>query len=97
VEFSDVFWSSVVDRDVENRFFNLIIASLYFSNLPERYEFIPKAHQDTFHWLFANDAQQQQQQQMDTVTGTRSLYGHLQQTTTTSFGSLVNQDLERVP
>jgi hypothetical protein len=57
--------SSVVDRDVENRFFNLIIASLYFSDLPERYEFIPKAHQDTFHWLFANDAQQQQQMDTD--------------------------------
>lgn len=43
---------SFVNMDVEERFFNMILGRLYFDDLPDRYESIPQAHQDTFQWIF---------------------------------------------
>ncbi|KAH7119118.1 hypothetical protein B0J11DRAFT_441007 [Dendryphion nanum] len=45
------FLLSTVNMDVEERFSNMIMARLYFPDLPDRFETIPRAHQDTFQWL----------------------------------------------
>ncbi|KAH7086405.1 hypothetical protein FB567DRAFT_580552 [Paraphoma chrysanthemicola] len=50
-EFSDHL-RSTVEIDLEERFFNAIVGRLYFADLPDRYETIPEAHQDTFQWIF---------------------------------------------
>jgi hypothetical protein len=63
-----VFLSSVVDRDIETRFFDLIIARLYFLDHPDRYESIQEARDDTFHWMFENDPQQLVPDGWDTLT-----------------------------
>jgi hypothetical protein len=50
-EFSHAFHSAV-DMDVEDRFCEMMLARLFFTDMPERYEAIPKAHKDTFKWIF---------------------------------------------
>lgn len=57
-EFSDRLISSV-DMDLEERFCNAILGRLYFADMSDRYESIPKAHQDTFQWVFNGKSQQQ--------------------------------------
>ena len=49
--FSEQLQSSV-EIDVEARFCRSILARLYFSDLPDRIQHIPEAHQKTFQWLF---------------------------------------------
>lgn len=43
---------SLAQADSDMRFFRVIRARLQFSDMPERLENIPKAHQDTFSWIF---------------------------------------------
>ncbi|KAF2803249.1 uncharacterized protein BDZ99DRAFT_576168 [Mytilinidion resinicola] len=67
VEFSNSLILAV-DMDVEQRFFNMILARLYFSDLPDRYEAIPKAHQNTCEWIFEDDPQQIESCEWDSFT-----------------------------
>lgn len=57
-QFSQLFLSTVVRSDMETRFFESIMARLYFPEISSRYENIPSAHDETFHWMFENNAQQ---------------------------------------
>lgn len=43
---------AVAQADSDQRFFRTITARLRFSDMPERLENIPLAHQDTFSWIF---------------------------------------------
>lgn len=45
-----------VEVDVEARFCKLMLARLYFADLPDRIKHIPKAHQKTFGWVFNESA-----------------------------------------
>jgi hypothetical protein len=42
---------SSVQIDIEARFCKPILTRLYFSDLPDRIQHIPKAHQETFEWI----------------------------------------------
>ncbi|KAF2443978.1 hypothetical protein P171DRAFT_23043 [Karstenula rhodostoma CBS 690.94] len=53
-EFSHTFHSAV-DMDIEERFCEMMLARLFFADMPERYEAIPKAHRDTFEWMLTED------------------------------------------
>jgi hypothetical protein len=53
-EFSEHLMPSV-DMDVEDRFFNMMLGRLYFSGLPDRFESISEAHQETFQWMFESN------------------------------------------
>ena len=64
IEFSDRLMSSV-DMDLEERFFNAILGRLYFADLSDRYESIPKAHEDTFRWVFESKSQQRNSDEWD--------------------------------
>ena len=57
-QFSQSFLSTVVHSDMETRFFESIMARLYFPEISSRYENIPTAHDETFHWMFENNTQQ---------------------------------------
>jgi hypothetical protein len=41
-----------IQAEIELRFQKHILASLYFSGLPDRIQHIPEAHQETFEWIF---------------------------------------------
>jgi hypothetical protein len=66
-EFSEQLMFSV-EADVEERFFDMILGRLYFSDLPDRLESIPEAHQETFQWLFESDPQQYNPNDWDSFT-----------------------------
>jgi hypothetical protein len=66
-EFSEQLMFSV-EADVEERFFDMILSRLYFSDLPDRLESIPEAHQETFQWLFESDPQQYNPNDWDSFT-----------------------------
>lgn len=63
-EFSDRLISSV-DMDLKERFFNAMLGRLYFADLPDRFNSIPQAHQETFRWVFDGESTQQRSADWD--------------------------------
>lgn len=59
---------SCIDMDLEERFCNAILGRLYFADLRDRHDTIPKAHQKTFDWLFDNVDDQRQIVKWDSFT-----------------------------
>ncbi|KAL1613149.1 hypothetical protein SLS60_001381 [Paraconiothyrium brasiliense] len=45
-----------IEVDMEARFCKLVLARLYFADLPDRITHIPEAHEQTFGWLFSETA-----------------------------------------
>jgi hypothetical protein len=66
-EFSEQLMSSV-NMDVEERFFNMMLGRLYFSDLPDRFENISEAHEETFQWMFESDPQHYNPDDWDNFT-----------------------------
>lgn len=52
MDFSSQLHASV-EVDIEARFCKLVLARLYFADLPDRISHIPEAHQQTFEWLLS--------------------------------------------
>jgi hypothetical protein len=71
---------SFVKMDSEEHFCNIILGRLYFLDLPNRYENIPKAHRDTFEWVFEGRSLQQDSVEWDgfadwlSATNDRNIY-----------------------
>jgi len=71
---------SSIAMDLEERFVNTILGRLYFADLPDRYESIPKAHQDTFQWVFKSGSQQHELNEQDSfvdwlsATNTKNIF-----------------------
>ncbi|KAH7068640.1 hypothetical protein FB567DRAFT_457239 [Paraphoma chrysanthemicola] len=79
MEFSNQL-TSLVQTDLEDHFSKMILGRLYFVDLPHRYENIPKAHRDTFEWVFAGSPSQQDPVKWDgfsewlSATGEKNVY-----------------------
>lgn len=59
---------SNADRDLEIRFYKIILSRLHFRDMPNRAEAISKSHQNTFKWILHGKPQESQLPSWDSLT-----------------------------
>ena len=60
--------NSMAKSDLETSFCKMITARLQFAELPDRFESIPEAHQQTFNWLFDQPREHSEHTSWDSFT-----------------------------